>query len=245
MFKTVNAHEERLSDEEITAQLRTIQEELDHLQKEGEERFKLNKLYSTNFEIDRSYQITQLIQNMQNTVMGFLSSDEFKETTIGSEIDEIMKSNQNVNINSAIAKALSEIAEYSVMKNKLSEDPDNDIDFQFLLETKDSDVKFTEEFCDLEENIANIEKKVGRPDIQKVPCVKTMLERIIDSISKLNMKEIDKSKNHAVLLQKEFQGINSIISGHNAINRSMSTTEINSDGSIKVIGVDSGYNRSV
>lgn len=146
MYKSSKVKAKRFSDDEISHQLKEIQDELDRLQIEGEERFKLNKLYSSNQKIEQSHSALHLVQNMQRFVHGLLSSKEFKETTIGEEVINIMKSDHSGAVNSSIANSLAEIVETATVKSKLDEDPETNIDFELALHTSNSDINFSNEF---------------------------------------------------------------------------------------------------
>ena len=185
---------------------------------------------------------------MQRFVNGLLSSNEFKETIIGEEIASIMKADQTASINSSIANSLAEIIETATVKSRLDEDPETDIDFELALETSKSEIRFSNEFVELEQNISDLEIKIGRPDLFKHSSIKIMLAKIIKGISKLNMKDVDKMKKKIALLQKEIQSMHSSIAKQQIIGKggmSPSDLSMSEDGSIKVIGVDSSYNKSV
>lgn len=75
-----------------------------------------------------------------------------------------------------------------------------------------------------------------------------MLAKIIRGTSRINMKDIDKMKKKIAIIQKEIQSIHSAIAKQQSSTKGLfspSDLSMSEDGSIKVIGVDSSYNKSV
>lgn len=213
LYKATGTHEGRVSDEQVREKLDRIQNELESLKEEGETRFQIHKYHSSDDEINQSNHMLRIIQDMQNTVQSYFSSEVLKDSKIGEEVADIMKNDPNLSINTAISRALAEIVSNTLQKSKLDEDPDTDIDFQILLKAKESDTSFVTEFCDLEEEIAKIEKLLGRPDVYKHPSIKATLMRIIDQLPKPDPKTLDKCKQQVTVLKKELMDITKSYNG--------------------------------
>ena len=217
MYKATGTHEGRISDEQVREKLNRIQTELESLQKEGETRFQIHKYHSSDDEVNQSNHMLRIIQDMQNTVQSYFSSEVLKDSKIGEEVADIMKNDPSLSINTAMSRALAEIVSNTLQKAKLDEDPDTDIDFEILLKAKEGDTSFVTEFCDLEEEIAKVEKLLGRPDVYKNPSIKTTLIRINEQLPKPDPKVLDKCKQQVTLLKKELVDITKSYNGKSLV----------------------------
>lgn len=137
---------EELLDSQVCKMLEEINAELEGLAEDGEERFRLNKLYSSMTEIGRTNQVVSLVKSMQRFVNGLLKSGELKEVHDEREISKLINADGLLSINSTIANAFSQITQIKRESDDLYDINDSNVDFQIALETKELNSKFISEF---------------------------------------------------------------------------------------------------
>ena len=144
---------------------------------------------------------------MQKFTSGLLNSNEFNEA----RGEEEVKSNNLAAINLSISQTINKLNDISESESKAKDKLNSNIDFQIAVETKDSKLKFTSDFWEIEQNITNIENIIGKHDTIDQPTIKLMITKILNKMSKIRLNETDKMKESLSIFSEKFKSLNSAI----------------------------------
>ena len=197
LYKAHGLKPEELSNTILANKLNQINEELDVLLREGENRFLVQKNSTDELERFRSSKMCQLIEKMQQRIQGYLSNQDIALSDFGEEVDDILKNDPDINMNNMLKNSL-----INLVRNNVQGDSDEGVNFEIMLEKNPTDINFTEEIGELERAVSQI-----KIDHNNVRDSITRINGLLPSLTKDN-KVLEGLNKKANMLKKELDDCN-------------------------------------